>query len=40
MPDLPHVTRPQRISYVPFDRIDDPRILKMIAMMREVFCTV
>jgi len=26
MPDLPHVTRPQRISYVPFDRIDDPRM--------------
>jgi ArsR family transcriptional regulator len=23
-----------------FYRIDDPRILKMIAMMREVFCTV
>jgi len=23
-----------------FYRIDDPRIIKMIAMMREVFCTV
>jgi ArsR family transcriptional regulator len=23
-----------------FYRIDDPRILRMIAMMREVFCTV
>ena len=26
MPDTPHVPRPQRISYVPFEQIDDPRM--------------